>query len=133
MNPQWIVSLLVFLNPLASLPLGPWNGPSATWLIERAEAAESIASTTTAPQKVQALLAQLQARYGNPLPGYIGGREFQNREHHLPPSHYHEYDVNPKIRGRSRGAEQIVVEQDAGKAYYSGDHYRTFTPLGTTP
>ncbi|MDW7649162.1 MAG: hypothetical protein SCG73_06045 [Nitrospiraceae bacterium] len=70
MNPRWIVSLLVFLILLASLPLGPWNGPSATWLIEWAEAAESIASTTTAPQNVQDLLAQLQPRHGNPLPGY---------------------------------------------------------------
>ncbi|MBA0914446.1 MAG: hypothetical protein H0Z54_01570 [Nitrospira sp.] len=53
----------------------------------------------------------------------IGRREFQNREHHLPPGHYREYDVNPKIRGRARNAEQIVVERDAGKAYYSGNHY----------
>jgi ribonuclease T1 len=133
MNRRWIVSLLVFLSLLASLPLGPWKGPSATWPIERAEAAESVAPTTTAPQKAQDLLAQLQARHGNPLPGYVGGREFHNREHRLPPGHYHEYDVNPKVRGRSRDAERIVVEQDTGKAYYSGDHYRTFTPLSTTP
>ena len=133
MNRRWIVSLLVFLSLLASLPLGPWKGPSAIWLIERAEAAESVAPTTTAPQKAQDLLAQLQARHGDPLPGYIGGREFQNREHRLPPGHYHEYDVNPKIRGRSRDAERIVVEQDTGRAYYSSDHYRTFIPLDTRP
>ena len=123
MNRRWIVSLLILWSLLAS----------PTWLIERAEAAESAAPTTTAPQKAQDLLAQLQARHGDPLPGYIGGREFHNREHRLPPGHYHEYDVNPKIRGRSRDAERIVVEQDTGRAYYSGDHYRTFTPLDTTP
>jgi ribonuclease T1 len=133
MNRRWIVSLLVFWSLLASLPLGQWNGPSATWLIERAEALESASPATAAPQKAQDLLAQLQARHGNPLPGYIGGREFHNREHRLPPGHYHEYDVNPKIRGRSRDAERIVVEQGTGRAYYSGDHYRTFTPLDTTP
>ena len=42
---------------------------------------------------------------------------------------YREYDVNPKIRGRSRDAERIVIEQHTGKAYYTGDHYRTFVPL----
>jgi len=45
------------------------------------------------------------------------------------PGHYREYDVNPKIRGRSRDAERIVIEQDSGRAYYTGDHYRTFIPL----
>ena len=133
MNRRWIVSLLVFWSLLASLPLGQWNGPSATWLIERAEALESASPATAAPQKAQDLLAQLQARHGNPLPGYIGGREFHNREHRLPPGHYHEYDVNPKIRSRPRDAERIVIEQDTGRAYYSSDHYRTFTPLDKTP
>lgn len=76
---------------------------------------------------------QLQARQGRPLPGYVGGRAFQNREHRLPPGHYREYDVNPRIRGRSRDAERIVIEQDTGKAYYTDDHYRTFTPLNGAP
>ena len=47
----------------------------------------------------------------------------------FPHGHYREYDVNPKIRGHSRDAERIVIEQDTGKAYYTADHYRTFTPL----
>ena len=62
-------------------------------------------------------------------PGYIGGRDFQNRERRLPRGRYREYDVNPKIRGRARDAERLVIEQRTGKAYYSGDHYRTFIPL----
>jgi ribonuclease T1 len=41
--------------------------------------------------------------------------------------------VNPKIRGRSRDAERIVIEQDSGRAYYTGDHYRTFIPLHEAP
>ncbi|MCX5723425.1 MAG: hypothetical protein NTX84_02685, partial [Nitrospirae bacterium] len=96
-------------------------------------AVESVNPTITAPQKAQDLLTQLQARHGEPLPGYIGGREFHNRERRLPSGHYHEYDVNPKMRGRSRDAERIVIEQDSGRAYYSGDHYRTFTPLNNRP
>lgn len=133
MPQRWILLILALWTLLASLSPGQWDGPSTAWLIEQAEAAESAAPTTTAPQKAQGLLAQLQARHGDPLPGYVGGREFHNREHRLPPGHYHEYDVNPKIRGRSRDAERIVIEQDSGRAYYSGDHYRTFTPLDTRP
>jgi ribonuclease T1 len=81
------------------------------------------------PQKARDLLTRLQERDGVPLPGYVGGRDFQNRERRLPQGRYREYDVNPKIRGRSRDAERIVIEQRTGKAYYTGDHYRTFIPL----
>jgi ribonuclease T1 len=82
-----------------------------------------------APQRAYELLKRLQERQGEPLPGYIGGREFHNRERRLPKGRYREYDVNPKIRGRSRDAERIVIEQTTGKAYYTGDHYRTFIAL----
>jgi len=84
-------------------------------------------------QKSKDLLEAIQQHEGNALPGYIGGGAFQNREKRLPRGHYREYDVNPKIRGHSRDAERIVIEQDTGKAYYTGDHYRTFTPLNETP
>lgn len=84
-------------------------------------------------QKAKDLLEAIQQHGGKALPGYIGGRKFQNRERRLPPGHYREYDVNPKIRGRSRDAERIVIEQDSGRAYYSGDHYRTFIPLHEAP
>lgn len=86
-------------------------------------------AVSIAPLKAQDLLKRLQERDGTPLPGYIGGRDFQNRERRLPRGRYREYDVNPKIRGRSRDAERLVIEQRTGKAYYTGDHYRTFTPL----
>lgn len=84
-------------------------------------------------QKAKDLLEAIQQHGGNALPGYIGGRVFQNRERRLPRGHYREYDVNPKIPGRSRDAERIVIEQDTGKAYYTGNHYRTFIPLNQTP
>ncbi|MEQ1655848.1 MAG: ribonuclease domain-containing protein [Nitrospira sp.] len=86
-------------------------------------------AVSLAPLKAQDLLKRLLERDGVPLPGYIGGRDFQNRERRLPRGRYREYDVNPKIRGRSRDAERLVIEQRTGKAYYTGDHYRTFTPL----
>lgn len=84
-------------------------------------------------QKAKDLLKAIRQHGGNALPGYIGGREFQNRERRLPRGHYREYDVNPKVRGRSRDAERIVIEQDTGRAYYTGNHYRTFIPLNETP
>lgn len=149
MSRRWIISVLVLWGLLAALPHGmQTDGPPATWLVDRAEALESASPVTTpdrpptapriqhkqaAPQKAYDLLAQLQTRYGKPLPGYVGGREFQNRERRLPPGHYREYDVNPKTRGRSRDAERIVIEQDTGRAYYTGNHYRTFMPLNETP
>ena len=84
-------------------------------------------------QKAKELLEAIQQHEGHPLPGYVGGGVFQNRERRLPGGHYREYDVNPKVRGRSRDAERIVIEQSTSKAYYTGDHYRTFIPLNETP
>lgn len=90
---------------------------------------QDLSAVPTAPLKAQDLLKRLQERDGAPLPGYIGGRDFQNRERRLPRGRYREYDVNPKIRGRSRDAERLVIEQHTGNAYYTSDHYRTFIPL----
>ena len=84
-------------------------------------------------QKAKDLLEAIQRHEGKALPGYIGGRVFQNRERRLPRGHYREYDVNPKKRGRPRDAERIIIEQDSGRAYYTGDHYRTFIPLNNIP
>ncbi|HZC80388.1 MAG TPA: ribonuclease domain-containing protein, partial [Nitrospiraceae bacterium] len=115
------------------------GGPEASVLASpatttsRPPTAPHIRYAQTVPQKAQELLVRLQASAGKPLPGYVGGHEFQNREHRLPPGHYREYDVNPKIRGRSRDAERIIIEQDNGRAYYSGDHYRTFMPMDEIP
>ena len=104
--------------------------PPADHLLQSPPAeAQDHAAASAAPLKAQDLLKRLQAREGVPLPGYIGGRDFQNRERRLPRGRYREYDVNPKIRGRARDAERLVIEQRTGKAYYSGDHYRTFIPL----
>lgn len=98
-------------------------------LIQSPPATQDHGAVSVAPLKAQDLLKRLQERDGAPLPGYIGGRDFQNRERRLPRGRYREYDVNPKVRGRSRDAERLVIEQRTGKAYYTGDHYRTFTPL----
>ena len=110
----------------AERDLAPGPGNSILTLPKSSDPPSSLRGV---PQKVYDLLQRLEERGGSPLPGYVGGREFQNRERRLPRGRYREYDVNPKIRGQSRDAERIVIEQRTGKAYYTGDHYRTFTPL----
>lgn len=117
--------------PSASVPSVQSPGPAlhdATPPLDRPHRAEQ-----AFPQKARDLLEAIQQHEGKALPGYVGGGVFQNRERRLPRGHYREYDVNPKINGRSRDAERIVIEQATGRAYYSGDHYRTFTPMNETP
>ena len=81
------------------------------------------------PERALVVLAEIQSRGGDPPPGHVGGRTFHNRERRLPRGTYREYDVNPTRRGQPRDAERIVIEQRSGKAYYTGDHYRTFFPM----
>jgi len=66
--------------------------------------------------------------------GHIGGRVWKNREKNLPQGgNYHEFDVHPKMRGRNRGAERIVVDYRTGKGWYTSDHYRTFVLIPRGP
>lgn len=64
--------------------------------------------------------------------GYVGGREFQNREKRLPAKttggdriRYSEWDVHPKVKGQNRGPERLVTGSDRS-AWYTADHYKTF-------
>ena len=132
--PRWLpIGLLV----LVLLSVGVCDGILA-YAGERFEPESRISSSVSglskstegaAPQKAYDLLAQLKQREGKPLPGYIGGQIFYNRERRLPQGRYREYDVERKISGRSRGPERLVIEQTTGKAYYTSDHYRSFIPL----
>jgi ribonuclease T1 len=66
--------------------------------------------------------------------GYVGGRKFYNREKQLPKSdngqtiNYREWDVWPKENGKNRGAERLVTG-DNKTAYYTQNHYKTFTEI----
>ncbi len=122
----WSVFLAACLSCLTgAVSTEPQPAPPLT---EQAAPAESRRDALV-PQKARDLLEALQQRRGDPLPGYIGGRAFHNRERRLPRGRYREYDVNPKRRGHPRDAERLVIEQTTGKAYYTDDHYRTFIPL----
>jgi ribonuclease T1 len=80
-------------------------------------------------ERARTMLAAVEARGGEPLAGYVGGRAFHNRERRLPAGRYREYDVQPRVPGQARGPERLVIDQTTGRAYYTGDHYRTFVPL----
>lgn len=86
------------------------------------------------PQKVYDVLAYVKAN-GRAMDGYVGGRRFGNFENHLPrsstdgrPIRYQEWDVNPKLQGRNRGTDRLVTSSD-GRAWYTNDHYNTFTEV----
>jgi ribonuclease T1 len=134
-----VAAVAVMLRPApdaARPPLAPESGGLAREAPGTAPAG-TIAPTppirpsaeASALERAREMLATIQARGGEPLAGYVGGRAFQNRERRLPPGRYREYDVHPRVAGRDRGPERLIIEQATGRAYYTGDHYRTFVSL----
>jgi ribonuclease T1 len=97
--------------------------------------ASSSASAPSAPSSVDASVPQkaldvlkIVRATGQPPDGYVGGRTFENREGRLPSDgDYREFDVDP--HNGQRNAERLIVEWNSKKAWYTGDHYRTFIPL----
>ncbi len=96
--------------------------------------ANSQSANVQIPQKVYDVLKYIKANH-RPMPGYVGGSVFSNREKILPqqdslgnPVQYQEWDVNPKIQGQNRGTERIVTGSD-GRSWYTNDHYQTFTQI----
>ena len=67
-------------------------------------------------------------------PGTKGGTTWRNQDGDLPRNasgksiSYLEWDVNPKQQGRTRDAQRIITGSD-GSAWYTGDHYKTFTRM----
>lgn len=86
------------------------------------------------PPKVYEVLRYVRANR-RPPDGYVGGRRFGNYENHLPRRdlsgeeiRYQEWDVNPKVSGRNRGAERLVTGSD-GRAWFTQDHYNSFVEV----
>ena len=86
------------------------------------------------PPKVYKVLQYIREN-GQPMPGYVGGRIFQNRERRLLLKNgsgnkikYQEWDVNPKQGGVNRGVERLVTGSD-NRAWYTNDHYQTFVEV----
>jgi len=102
------------------------------------EISEPAASPVKVPEHAQNTLRQIEET-GRPPRGYKGGRTFENDGRGggqlLPktdpqgnPINYQEYDVHPYQQGVNRGPERIVRGSD-GTAYYTSDHYGTFTKI----
>jgi ribonuclease T1 len=86
------------------------------------------------PAKVYEVLKYIKAN-GQAMDGYVGGREFTNRQNVLPVNNnngqrinYQEWDVNPKVKGKNRGAERMCTGDD-GRSWYTSDHYKSFTEI----
>ena len=104
----------------------------------RGEPSQSGESKNRVPEKVLVVLKYVEEHHDAPA-GYEGGREFHNSsgqgEEPLPRRDnrgqsitYHEWDVNRKVAGVNRGAERLITGSD-GSAYFTSDHYRTFTKI----
>jgi ribonuclease T1 len=97
----------------------------------RADDIQADIKTGNVPTKALQVLKYVR-EHGVAMDGYVGGRRFGNFENLLPKKdktgkriEYQEWDVNPKIQGKNRGAERLITGSD-GKAYYTDDHYRSF-------
>lgn len=143
-----VVALLVALAGLAvAVFVGTQNGgddtasaASPTVSVSSTSAPVSPTRTTQqasgVPQAAWATLAAIDAGGWPPsdAPGTEGGRTFGNHEGRLPATsggqkvRYQEWDVNRKQSGRGRDAQRIVTGSD-GSAWYTDDHYESFTRM----
>lgn len=86
------------------------------------------------PQKAWDILNFLKGHNMHPPQNHKGGKTFANDGRHnsqrLPDNGttYRKYDIDPKVQGKRRGAERIVVGSD-GSAWYTPDHYISFTRM----
>ena len=138
---RWVSPVLLLILLLALLGLRYCQSRSDTVLPSAAPT-----STRPVPGKTGSLPAgqvpghalevlQFVRQHGEAPEGYVGGREFQNREKRLPIKdaqghtlRYSEWDVHPKKSGQNRGAERLVTGSDHS-AWYTGDHYKTFQKI----
>jgi len=92
---------------------------------------------TTVPQKAKDVLKQINDRNGTTPVGHKGNRKYANDGRNNGQIldtvdadgnaiTYREYDVNPA--SSNRGLERIVIGSD-GRAYYTNNHYETFTQI----
>lgn len=85
------------------------------------------------PDQAKDIASQVKAKNGAAPKGYKGGKVYQNIPKEgvqkLPEGiNYKEYDVNPYVKGQNRGMERMIVGDD-GSAWYTNNHYETFTKI----
>lgn len=101
---------------------------------EQNDKAAQVEANPDIPQKAIVVLNYIREHHKAP-DGFVGGRTFGNYEKHLPmldkndkKISYQEWDINPKVEGKNRGAQRLVTGSD-GRAWYTADHYETFTEI----
>ena len=129
--------LWVFMLALSGLlACGPAGSPARAF--SRTETVSSDGEARGVPREALATLAHIRA-HGSAPPGHVGGRRFgnygRNGEQKLPqqdalgqPIDYREWDIHPKVPGRNRGPQRLVTGSD-GRAWYTADHYATYTEI----
>ncbi len=98
------------------------------------ETNENAAGEQTIPPKVYTTLNYIKQHHTAP-DGFVGGRKFGNYENLLPKKDaagnsisYQEWDVNAKVEGKNRGTQRLVTGSD-GRAWYTADHYKSFSEV----
>ena len=141
MSSESITGLWHQLRDLASNNQGGYatlNSASALQAAGDVAAAGGSSAASTIPENAQSTLAVIRSTGAAP-DGYQGGGSFANDGRGggqvLPSADaegkaitYREWDVNPKVPGQPRGPQRLVTGSD-GNAYYTGDHYQTFTKV----
>jgi ribonuclease T1 len=113
--------------PQTASPAGSSSPGSSSPAATAPTAGAPASSVSGVPQKALDVLKTVRTT-GQPPDGYVGGRTFENRESRLPADgDYREFDVYP--HNGQRNAERLIVEWKTKKAWYTGDHYQTFTEL----
>jgi ribonuclease T1 len=127
-----LVALALFVAYVKFSTLPPAShadatAPAATPVQTAQAPTPSVSTNPAVPDKALHVLEIVRST-GQPPEGYVGGRVFENRENRLPAGgDYREFDVDP--HNGQRNAERLIVEWNSKKAWYTGDHYQTFTPL----
>ena len=110
---------------------------SMSWYYGYAPITEIGTKNNSIPQEAYDTYEYVTSHNGTPKNGYKGGSTYANDgragsavlpEEYAP---FREYDIYPKIKNVSRGAERIVISDTGSSAWYTSDHYKTFVRLLT--
>ncbi|MFI6870032.1 ribonuclease domain-containing protein [Nocardia sp. NPDC050406] len=125
-------------RPASTSTTAPKPGPADTGRAAGTSTPAPVSRAAGVPDRAYVTLVEIDAgRWPDSAdaPGTRGGDTYFNRNRQLPQKDasgqsitYREWDVNPKRKGQDRGAERIVTGSD-GSAWYTGDHYNTFTRM----
>jgi guanyl-specific ribonuclease Sa len=116
-------ALLVFVLLFAVAACTP-SGAKTQGGAQTTTAFAATAQATSIPREAIETYQYAKANSWKARDGYVGNREFENREGQLPKDGtYLEYDIHPTKPGVNRGPERIVIDTKTGKAWYTSTHY----------